>query len=66
MARYEVCVRGRLSERARGAFCSMEVQAVPSQTLLFGVLPAQSDLHELLALCNDMGLEVLSLQRLPG
>jgi hypothetical protein len=44
----------------------MEVKAVPSQTLLFGVLPAQSDLHELLALCSDMGLEMLSLQRLPG
>jgi hypothetical protein len=32
----------------------MEVQAVPSQTLLFGVLPAQSDLHELLALCTRL------------
>jgi hypothetical protein len=66
MARYEVCVRGRLSERARGAFCSLEVQAAPPQTLLCGVLPAHSDLHELLKLCSDMGLEVLSLQRLPG
>jgi hypothetical protein len=66
MARYEVCVRGRLSERAQGAFCSMEVQAVPPQTILFGVLPDQSDLHELLALCSAMGLEVLSLHRLPG
>ncbi|MCU1629091.1 MAG: hypothetical protein JWP64_4040 [Pseudonocardia sp.] len=66
MARYEVCVSGRLSERARGAFCSLEVQAVPPQTILFGVLRDQSDLHALLTLCSDMGLEVLSLQRLPG
>ncbi|WP_346270109.1 hypothetical protein [Pseudonocardia sp.] len=42
------------------------MQAVPPQTILFGVLRDQADLHALLTLCSDMGLEVLSLQRLPG
>jgi hypothetical protein len=64
--RYEVRVSGWLSERARGAFCPMEAQTVPPQTILFGPLPDQSDLCELLDLCSSMGLEVLSLHRLPN
>jgi hypothetical protein len=65
-ARYEVRVKGLLSERARGAFCTMDVRPVPPQTIMFGELADQSDLCELLALCSAMGLEVVSLQRLPG
>jgi hypothetical protein len=64
-ARYEVRVNGRLSERARGAFCTMGVRSVPPQTIMFGELADQSDLRDLLALCSAMGLEVVSLQRLP-
>ena len=65
-ARYEVRVNGRLSERARGAFCPMNVTSVPAQTIVFGELDEPSDLGDLLALCMAMGLEVLSLRRLPG
>jgi len=56
-ARYEVRVNGLLSERARSAFCSMDV---------VGELAGQFGLSELLALCRAMGLEVVSLQRLPA
>jgi hypothetical protein len=63
--RYEVRVNGRLSERARGAFCAMDVRFVPPQTIMFGELAEQSELCDLLALCSAMGLEVVSLQRLP-
>jgi hypothetical protein len=65
-ARYEVCVNGRLSERASGAFCAMHVRSVPAQTIVFGELAEQSDLADLLALCSAMGLEVVSLRRLPA
>ncbi|GEL19766.1 hypothetical protein [Pseudonocardia asaccharolytica] len=65
-ARYEVRVSGRLSDRARNAFCGMQIQAVPPQTIMFGELAEESDLRDLLALCRAMGLEVVSLQRLPG
>jgi hypothetical protein len=65
-ARYEVRLNGRLSERACGAFCAMDVKLVPPQTILFGELAEQSDLRDLLALCSAMGLEVVSLQRLPA
>jgi uncharacterized membrane protein len=64
--RYEVRVSGRLSERTRSAFGAMDVRSVPSQTIIFGELAEQSDLWELLALCSALGLEVVSLQRLPA
>jgi hypothetical protein len=65
-ARYEVRVNGRLSERARSAFHAMNVALVPAQTIVSGELAEPSDLGDLLARCNAMGLEVLSLRQLPG
>ena len=62
----QVRVNGRLSERARSAFCAMDVTPVPTQSILFGELAEPSDLGKLLALCMAMGLEVVSLRRLPG
>ena len=64
-AQYEVRVSGRLSERVRSAFCEMDVRDVPTQTIIFGELAEPSDLRDLLALCSAMGLQVVSLQRLP-
>lgn len=64
--RYEVRVNGRLSERARSAFCAMDVMPVPPQTIVFGNLPDLTDLADLLALCREMGLEVVSVRRLPS
>jgi hypothetical protein len=65
-ARYEVRVNGRLSDRARGAFSAMDVTSVPTQTIVVGELAVPSDLGDLLARCMAMGLEVLSIRRLPG
>jgi hypothetical protein len=64
-ARYELRLKGCLSERARSAFCTMHVQDLPPQTIVFGELDDESDLRDLLALCSSMGLEVVSLHRLP-
>jgi hypothetical protein len=65
-ARYEVRVNGMLSERMRSAFGTLEVASVPAQTIVFGELAEVSELSDLLALCSAMGLEVVSLRRLPG
>ncbi|MHA6628512.1 hypothetical protein ACU61A_23995 [Pseudonocardia sichuanensis] len=43
----------------------MDVRSVPAQTIMFGELSEPAELHDLLALCNAMGLQVVSLQRLP-
>jgi hypothetical protein len=64
--RYEIRVNGRLSERARSAFSTMKVEPLPPQTIMFGELADQADLCDVLARCSAMGLEVVSLQRLPG
>jgi hypothetical protein len=63
--RYEVRVNGALSERARGAFHALDVASVPAQTIVFGELAEVADLGDLMALCSAMGLEVVSLRRLP-
>lgn len=55
-----------MSERARHAFCGMEVQVVPAQTMMFGDMADDADLDEVLAKCRDMGLQVVSMHRLPG
>jgi hypothetical protein len=62
--RYEVRVEGKLSERASGAFPGMEVEPIPSQTAICGVLDDPAELGELLARCRVMGFRVLSLRRL--
>ena len=59
-------MNSRLSERARGAFPAMDVTSVPTQTIVVGEIAEPSDLGDLLALCMAMGLEVVSLRRLPG
>jgi hypothetical protein len=65
-ARYEVRLSGRLSERAQEAFLAMQFRPVPPQTIMFGELQEPSDLCDLLAQCSAMGLEVVSLRRLPA
>jgi hypothetical protein len=64
-ARYEVRLSGRLSERAQNAFDAMDFRPVPAQTIMFGEMEEQSDLCDLLAQCSAMGIEVVSLHRLP-
>jgi hypothetical protein len=64
-ARYEFRLNGTLSERARSAFWSLDVASVPRQTIVFGHVATATDLADLLAQCSAMGLEVVSVRRLP-
>jgi len=64
-ARYEVRLNGPLSERARSALRPMDVRSVPPQTIVFGEVSEPSGLRDLLALCDALGLQVVSVQRLP-
>ena len=64
--RYEIRIDGAMSERVRCAFGTLEVTPVPQQTIVSGELAEVSDLPGLLALCQSMGLEVVSVRRLPG
>jgi hypothetical protein len=64
--RYEFRVAGLLSERARGAFPDMTVLHAPPQTIILGEVLDESHLHGVLALIQNLGLHVVSVQEVPG
>ena len=61
----ELRVAGHLSERARGAFGDDRVVCTGSETAIRGVLPDPSHVHEFLARCSSLGLQVISLRQIP-
>jgi hypothetical protein len=63
--RIELRVTGHLSERARSAFGDGRVVWAGSETAIRGVLPDPSHVHELLARCRALGLQVISLRQIP-
>ena len=64
--RYELRVAGWMSERACLAFPDMHVIPVPPQSIIYGQVADDAHLHELLALCQTMGLRVISLDETPS
>jgi hypothetical protein len=58
-------VAGHLSERARGAFGADRVVCAEAETVIRGVLPDPSHVHEFLARCSSLGLQVISLRQIP-
>lgn len=61
--RYEFRVAGLLSERTRDAFPDMTVVDVPPQTIIYGEVQDESQMHGVLALIRDLGLQVVSVQQ---
>jgi len=61
--RYEVRVRGRLSPRVRDAFPGMDVEDVPAQTIIAGTATGASDLYDVLALIQSLGLRVVEIDQ---
>lgn len=64
--RYEFRVAGRLSERTRGAFPDMTVLDVPPETIISGEVVDESHMHGVLALIQDLGLRVVSVNQVGG
>ena len=67
-AHYEIRVRGVLDRHWSGWFEGLEVSSdVPGQTLIAGPVVDRAALHGLLAKVRDLGLPLLSVQRIsPG
>jgi hypothetical protein len=61
----EVRVAGHLSERARAAFGHDRVVCASPETAIRGVLRDPSQVSVLLARCRALGLQVISVRRLP-
>ena len=62
-ARYEIRVRGDLSETLLAAFPALHGEAQGGDTVLSGELPDQAALFGVLAAIEALGLELLEVRR---
>ena len=63
--RYEVRVRGRVSNDLLGEFPGFDVTVEPVESHLFGPVRDQTELTSLIAALQDLGLEVVEMRQLP-
>jgi hypothetical protein len=59
---YQICVRGRLTERLAAALDGMTLHAGAVNTVFTGEVKDQSQLYGLLDRLLDLGLELISVQ----
>jgi hypothetical protein len=60
--RYEIHLRGKVSDRRLDAFDGMQAIERPAETVLRGPIPDQAALHDLLKRAHAMGIELLSVR----
>jgi hypothetical protein len=65
VTRYEIRVRGRVSDATLSTFEGMDVDIAPAETVLQGPVVDQADLHGLLDRIQSLGLELIEVRRLP-
>ena len=63
--RYEIRVRGRVSDAALSSFEGMDADLAPAETVLHGPVTDQAGLHGLLDQIQSLGLELIEVRRLP-
>ena len=64
--RYDIVVRGRLSERYESAFDGVTLEPRTGETMLRADLADQSQLYGLLNRLRDFGIELVSVNAVPG
>jgi len=64
-SRYEIRIRGRVSDAALQAFEGMDADLAPTETVLHGPVTDQAGLHGLLDRIQSLGLELIEVRRLP-
>jgi hypothetical protein len=62
---YEIRMRGRLSTTTLGLFSGLRNEPDPAETVLVGELRDQSELHRLLGVLQDLGVELVELRQIP-
>jgi hypothetical protein len=60
--RFEIVVRGRLSERYGAAFDGMTLESRAGETTLSGAFLDQSQLYGLINRLRDLGIELISVR----
>jgi hypothetical protein len=63
--RYEIRIKGRVSEETAFAFEGLDVEVHPVETVLHGDIADQAALHGVLDRVADLGLELIEVRRLP-
>ena len=63
--RYQISVRGRLTERLGSVFAGMTMEPGEGQTALVAEIRDQSHLYGILDLVRCLGLELVSVQPFP-
>ncbi|GEL22392.1 hypothetical protein PSU4_13460 [Pseudonocardia sulfidoxydans NBRC 16205] len=61
--RYEFRIAGHLAPSTREAFEGMTVRDAPPETVVRGTVVDDAHLHGVLALIQDLGLQVVAVQR---
>jgi hypothetical protein len=64
--RYEIRVRGRVSDATLSSFEGMDVDFASTETVLHGPVADQTGLHGLLDRIQSLGLELIEVRRLPA
>lgn len=64
--RYEIRIRGVLSETLLGGFPGLDARPEDGDTVLVGPLPDQAALHGVLNEVEGLGLELVSFCRIPS
>jgi hypothetical protein len=64
--RYEIRVKGRVSETVLAAFAGMTAEVQPVETVLHGEVPDRAALHGLIDRVESLGLELVEVRRLPA
>lgn len=65
-ADYEIRIKGRVGDSVLLLFEGLTATTEPVETVLYGPIPDQETLHELLGKLQSLGLEVTEFRRLPG
>ena len=64
--RYEIRVRGRVSDATLARLEGMEAEVATAETVLHGPVRDQSELHGLIDRIQALGLELIEVRRLPS
>ena len=63
---YQICIRGRVTERLGCALEGMRLKSGSTETVFTGEIRDQSQLYGLLDRVRDLGLELVSVQPQPA
>ena len=63
---YQICIRGRVTERLGSALEGMRLEAGATETVLTGEIRDQSELYGLLDRVREIGVELVSVQPQPA